>query len=487
MKKGVKRISALLLGLLMGGVAMFAFAGCVDPKDTPPDDDTVQEQEKAQIDYEQYKDSYYIDIAAWGFPTLEYDAQNGYDTQANNAFAQDMKEAGFTIVNHAGRSNLRPGAHGSAEEVEDLISQRIELFEKNGLKSVVYTSNYTKGGADGKGAMWWDFDMVGMPDFSDSEGFYGLLVWDEPYPEVMTKLASYAETFNEMYRGTDAVFMVNLYPSYADLFRSGGYSDYLKSYCETVLSQVEGKKYLSVDSYAIRADKQLETYLLYDIAMVKKYSLEYDTLSHICLQSSMTSVKNRIPEQSEYAVQAYAALALGMDSISWYTYITPEEDGYGDGSAPVNQNGTKNAAYEALKKVNNDIAAFGYAYKCFDWKGVVLNPVTQTSAMNLILKNRELIDYVYTAEDLNTVSSIESDQDYMMGVMEDENGDEGFMLVNYCSLADAQDAVIDIAFTEADSLMIWRDGEKQTVSLDNNSITLTLKQGEGVFMVPVRD
>lgn len=74
-----------------------------------------------------------------------------------------------------------------------------------------------------------------------------------------------------------------------------------------------------------------------------------------------------------------------------------------------------------------------------------------------------------------------------MGVMEDENGDEGFMLVNYCSLADAQDAVIDIAFTVADSLMIWRDGEKQTVSLDNNSITLTLKQGEGVFMVPVRD
>ena len=47
--------------------------------------------------------------------------------------------------------------------------------------------------------------------------------------------------------------------------------------------------------------------------------------------------------------------------------------------------------------------------------------------------------------------------------------------------------MIDIAFTEADSLMIWRDGEKQTVSLDNNSITLTLKQGEGVFMVPVRD
>lgn len=483
MKKGWKRIASML-GLLMSGVAMFAFVGCADSAEKPKDE--KPQDEKAQIDYEQYKDKHYIDIAAWGFPTLEYDEQNGYDTEANNAFAQDMKEAGFTIVNHAGRSNLCPGVHGSAEEVEGLISQRIELFEQNGLKSAVYCSNYLKGGVDGRGAAWWDFDLTGMPDFSDSEGFYGLLVWDEPYPEVMTKLASYAEMFNETYSGTDAVFMVNLYPSYAGIFSSGGYSDYLKNYCETVLSVVDGTKYLSVDSYAIRADKQLETYLLYDIAMVKKYSLEYGALSHICLQSSMTSTKNRIPEQSEYSVQAYAALALGMDSISWYTYITPEEDGYGDGSAPVDQDGTKNAAYESLKKVNNDIAAFGYAYKCFDWKGVVLNPVTQMSAMNLILKNRELIDYVYTADDLNTISSIESEQDYMMGVMEDENGDEGFLLVNYCSLADARDSSIDIQFTEADSVMIWRNGEKQTVSLENNSITLTLAQGEGVFMVPVR-
>ncbi len=482
MKKLFKKIAASALGVLIGSVSTLTFVGCVEPANG-----LENSTQNAQIDYEQYKDEYYIDIAAWGFPTLEYDETNGYDTEANNAFAQDMKEAGFTIVNHAGRSNLRPGAHGSAEEVEELISQRVELFEQNGLKSAVYCSNYTKGGIDGKGASWWDFDLTGMPDFSDSEGFYGLLVWDEPYPEVMTKLASYAEMFNQTYSGTDAVFMVNLYPSYASIFSSGGYSDYLKNYCETVLSVVDGTKYLSVDSYAVRADKLLSSYLLYDIAMVKKYSIEYNTLSHICLQSSMTSTKNRIPEQSEYAVQAYAALALGMDSLSWYTYITPEEEGYGDGSAPVDQDGTKNDAYYDLKKVNNDIAAFGYAYKCFDWKGVVLNPVTQTAAMNLILKNRELLDYVYTADDLNTVSSIESDQDFMMGVMEDANGDEGFMLVNYCSLADAQNSVIDIEFTEADSLMIWRNGEKQTVSLENNSITLTLAQGEGVFMVPVRD
>lgn len=245
MKKGWKRIASML-GLLMSGVAMFAFVGCADPAEKPKDE--KPQDEKAQIDYEQYKDKHYIDIAAWGFPTLEYDEQNGYDTEANNAFVQDMKEAGFTIVNHAGRSNLCPGVHGSAEEVEALISQRVELFEQNGLKSAVYCSNYTKGGADGKGASWWDFDMTGMPDFSDSEGFYGSLVWDEPYPEVMTKIASYAEMFNETYSGTDAVFMVNLYPSYAGIFSSGGYSDYLKNYCETVLSVVDGTKYLSVDS-----------------------------------------------------------------------------------------------------------------------------------------------------------------------------------------------------------------------------------------------
>ncbi len=468
---------ALLSCTLLCAVCACSVAGCGEQEEQTGG-------KKELIDYEQFKDEYYIDIAAWGFPTLETSAENGYNTEKNNALAKDLHDAGFTTVIHAGRSNVRPGRHGTAEEVTELIRQRTALFEENGLKSIVYCSNYLKGGADNLGAMWWDFDSSGLPDFSQEEGFYGLLVWDEPYPEVMTKLAGYAEMFNEVYRGTDAIFMVNLYPSYASIFSSGGYDDYLESYCKNVLSAVEGTKYLSVDSYAIRADKQLETYLLYDIAMLKKYSVKYDALSHICLQSSMTSTKNRIPEQSEYAVQANAALAFGIDSLSWYTYITPEEEPYGDGSAPVDQSGNKNDAYYALQKVNNDIAAFGYAYKCFDWKGVILNPVAQTSAMNLILKNRDLLDMVYSEQDTDSLASVSSEQDFIMGVMKDENGNEGFMLVNYCSLADAVDAEIDIEFIGADTLMIWRNGEKQILPLSDGKITLTLAQGEGVFFVP---
>lgn len=486
----MKKLKIFCSLFVCAALGLSVLGGCTDPlpkeEETPTGGSTL-------VDYEQYKDEYYIDIAAWGFPTLETDANGSYDTEKNNALVQDMVNAGFTSVNHAGLSNVRPNRHGTAEEVTEIIKERIALFEQNGLQSNVYCSNYTNGGNSGTGASWWDFDVLGMPDFSESAGFRGLLVWDEPYPGVMEKLAGYARTFNELYAGTDAIFMVNLYPSYASLFTTGGYGDYLESYCDTVLSAVEGTKYISVDSYAIRADKQLETYLLYDIAMVKKYADEYGAYSHMALQSSMTSTKDRIPELGECAVQAYAALAFGIDSLSWYTYITPEEEPYvsqdredGIASAPVNEDGTKNDAYYSLQKVNTDIAAFGYAYKCFDWKGIMMNPVTQLTAMNRILRDRELIDLVYYPEDTKSVVSAESEQDFLMGVMEDEKGNEGFLLVNYCSLADAADAVVELEFRDADTLLIWRDGKKETLPLEDGRITLTLSQGQGAFMVPYK-
>ncbi len=481
-----KKTLAILMSSLLSVGCMLGTGCSFGPSSSEGSDS--EEEEKGLIDYEEYKDEYYVDIAAWGFPAMQYDsASASYDTPKNNALAKEIADAGFTTVNFAGRNNLYPGRGGvSVDYVIEQDKLLMDLFKKNGLNSTVYTSNYTNGGVDGVGATNWNYEMVGLPDFSKGAGFNGLLVWDEPLPAVISKLAVYAEQFNEIYRGTDAVFKVNLFPSYWTGFAAGGYSNYLKSYCETVLSKVEGEKYLSVDTYAIKTDKEIESYLLYDIAMVKKYAMEYDAHAHVVLQSSQTANKKRTPAKSEYALQANAALAFGMDSISWYTYITPQEDGFGNDTAPVDTDGKKNAAYANLQEVNKNIAAFGYAYKCFDWRGVMLNPVTQSATMNLVKKNKELTDYVLTANDVNSISKISSEQDYLMGVMEDANGNEGFMLVNFSALKDNIDSVVDLTFSEADHLMIWRNGEKEILEIENNTISLTLSQGEGVFMVPYK-
>ncbi len=493
-----RKISALMLASLL---AAGSLAGCAIPglSGGSASDDSVNSSTGGAnvtptelMDYESYKGEYYYDIAGWGFPAVyTSETPKTYDIEAMAPFAKDMADAGITTVNFAGVNNLIPGRQGSLAYVLEQDKRLIELFNEYGMKSTIYTSNWANGGLNGVGELNWDHDTLGIPDFSDVEGFNGLMVWDEPVPEKMPTLANYANDFNKVYKDSDAVFKVNLLPSYWSQFGagiSGSFSDYLKSYCDTVLSQVKGEKYLSVDTYAVNVDKTMDSYLLYNFAMVKKYALEYGAHAHMALQSAQTAQRTRTPEYSELAQQANTALAFGMDSISWYTYVTPQEAEYVDKTnvAPVDLDGTKNETYEALKKVNLDIAAFGYAYKCFDWKGVVLNSSTQISAMNLVRRNKELMDFVLTTEDLNSISAISSKQDYIMGVMEDANGNEGFMLVNYSDLKSNIDSIVDFTFDGADRLMIWRDGKKEILELENNGVSLTLKQGEGMFMIPYK-
>lgn len=473
MKKKAFRAFALLFCALLA----FGAAACGGDPGTENGG-----EKKGLVDYEAYKDTLRVEISAWGFP-LMYDAENNtYDTPENRERAREMREAGITTVNLAGRNNMYPGSYlggnPTAEEVVAHDKTLADIFHDNGMKSVVFTSNL------GRKTVHWDFDSVGMPDFTGTEGFSGLMVWDEPVPEGMATLARYADLFEQIYKDTDVTFMVNLFPSYSDLFATGGFGAYLQSYCETVLSRVSGNKFLSLDTYPIRTDGDLDVTQLYDIAMLTHYAREYDAEAHLVLQSAQTASKRRTPELGELSMQAYAALAFGADSLSWYTYITAEEQGFGDNTAPVDQNGKKNETYAALAKVNNDIAAFGYAYRCFDWKGIMMNPVTTKSSMNLVLKDRFFASELLTYDDLNMLAGAESEQDYLLGAFEDANGNEGFLLSNYCAKNDASDVSVDLEFKDADTLMIWQGGEKKLLPLSDGKITIDLSFGEGVFMIP---
>ena len=126
----MKKLKIFCSLFVCAALGLSVLGGCTDPL---PKEEETPTGGSALVDYEQYKDEYYIDIAAWGFPTLETDANGSYDTEKNNALVQDMVNAGFTSVNHAGLSNVRPNRHGTAEEVTEIIKERIALFEQNGL------------------------------------------------------------------------------------------------------------------------------------------------------------------------------------------------------------------------------------------------------------------------------------------------------------------------------------------------------------------
>ena len=447
------------------------------------------------MDYAAYAENNVLAVTAWYYPEL--DSSNAYNNATNIAIAQKMKDAGIMAVYLDGAHHLDLNNDKNIEKTRQII----EFFWSQGLYTIAFGSN---AGSN----QYIDYSTKEYPDFAECEGFIGFLVWDEPNLANMEKLAEYARNFNVRYAGTDTTFMVNLLPSYASDFNGttnwwessidsldkNAYKNYLQTYCDTVLSQVQGEKWLSMDSYPVNEDKSLTANFLFDLAMLKYYSIQAGAHSHAVLQSSgwtedENSSKNRMPTEAEMRMQAYAAMAFGIDSISWWSYSDKREDNQ---SNPTDSDDY----YNRFATVNNELANIGAVYSAFDWKGVILgagknNGSLLTSdedyeAYNLV--KGQIGAYELTASDtkhLASVSTNKTNWNYLMGVMEDMNGNEGYVLCNYNSHEEDRAQTITLTFdSNVTEVIIYRGGEAETVSVTNKTLDINLATGEGIIILP---
>ena len=437
-----------------------------------------------------------LNVTAWYHPAL--DESNGYFNVTNDEIAQEMIDAGIKTV-------ILDGAHHINLDVPENVvktRQMIRFFWSHGIKTVVFGSN---SGTNPN----LDWATMGYPDFSDCEGFEGFLVWDEPQSMNNAQLAEFAKAFEKTYAGTDVTFMVNLLPSYASIFNTGSsgwfdatidklkksdYQAYLKNYCDTVLTQVSGEKWLSLDTYPINADYTLSSYFLFDLAMLKYYAEYAGATSHAVLQSSgwvegEHDDKNRMPTAAEMEMQAYTAMALGIDSISWWSY----SDKRGDNQS----NPTDSDEYMArFAAVNSELNAISAVYSAFDWKGVILGAGKDNGFLTSKDDDYEAFkavkgqigSYELTAGNTKHLASVATNKanwNYIMGVMEDMSGNEGYVLCNYNNHDGDRAQTITITFdSNITEVVIYRDGVAQTISVTNKTLAVSLATGEGVIIIP---
>ena len=447
-----------------------------------------------------YKDASLPDFnsIAWYHPTL--DPTNDYMNDTNRAIAETIRDAGFTHVSLSGGDDVYVTSAENIAAVKKIINM---FWTYGGLKSVTYSHNSDVERVDIVG----NYNDKGInPDFSDCEGFGGFLVWDEPAAttEAMNRLAEYAAWYNSVYGASEMPFMVNLYPSYAGYFttnKSGDYTTYpayVKAYCDIVLSQVTGTKYLSMDSYPIMADGTLQQYFMYDLAVLKAYSVEYDAIANVILQGcGWNGNQNLAPTEEQMRFQLYTALAFGMDSISWWGYAPNQATGavIVDGQSAVKADGTKNTdVYNAIQKVNGELATFGPLYKTYDWQGVIMSSPSkgfinigkdaQYEAFNKVKNESVFSKYLLSASNTDAFSSVSgSGSNYVMSVMKDKNNNEAFAVVNYSAVEDNKTLKLTLKTNVNGQYIIYTAGGSQTVDIKTGGYTLTLAPGQGAFIV----
>ena len=463
MRKGLLSTISLILLILVITIT----CGCDSKKNN-----SVTRENTNLYDYSLNKDDR-INIHGWNLPVLEKDEVKGYDTEKNNSIIKDFTDAGMNILHLTGKNIW---TYNFSEESCNNYIELMNYLKSKGIMSTVF--GYNAVNIENNDL------LANMPDFTDSDGFYSLLAWDEPETKTMSKIGLIAKEFENIY-GSNSIFYVNLLPSYASIFSTGGYDEYFEAYGDIVLSQISGKKIISVDSYPLKDDQSIMQNFLYDLAMIRYYSNMYDAEAHIAMQCCTTGgLKNRTPEQSELSMMAYTALALGMESLSWYTYSDHQEEGEKQPISPTSNDGTKREVYDSLKQVNEYINFFGYVYKCFEWKGVILDGSNQSGAMSLIKRNRSLSKLVYLANETETLNSITADSDYVIGYMKDKNNNDGFMIANYGSLKDNHSLKLTLDFGDYNKAQVYKNGEMQIVTLNNGVLELNFEYGEGAFVIP---
>ena len=431
-----------------------------------------------------------FDSLAWYHPPL--DASNNYDNATNDGIAQTMKDAGFTMVLLGGRQNVAWDSAANVEAMRNIV----DMFYRNGIKTILSVGNWLNTGDK--------YQLDYVPDFSNHEGFAGFFAWDEPLPtdEYLNAIATYAEWYKGVYADKEVPFMVNLNPSYSSLFNGSTeygtldyttYPEYIKAYCDIVLSKFDGtsiQKFLSVDTYPIKSDGTLRENFLYDMAVLKAYAMESEAHMQVILQACGYGEGYDVaPTEEQLRLQLYTALAFGADNVAWYEYAPTSETI----DAPLDLEGNPTDVYNSLQTVNNELATFGSLYKNYTWNGVIMSSPSkgffgygadaQYNAYQKVKDESVVQEYLLSASDTQSFSSISgSGSNYIVSVMQDKEGAEGFVAVNYSVIKDNKTLKLTFKANEQGNYAIYKNGAMETVEIGTSGYTLTLAPGEGAFI-----
>ena len=418
-----------------------------------------------------------------------------------------------------GTQEMMIGAHGSppataenfrqAKEmglthfyVDDYGPETLAAAEAAGLRLIVSSRNAL--GTENPSIDW-------SLDFSEEK--YALVdaigYYDEPMPDKFDLISQWADKYNEKYDGNAQapLFMVNLHPM--DGFPNANFpdvtdEDYIRSFCEKVLSKIKNDRILSYDLYPIRSLWQenesgklvaVKNYVaaewLRSLELMAKYSAEYGARAHAYLQTMGFWVPYdggwtcRVPSEADIRLQAYTSLAFGIRDFSHFAYWSTDDymASYGYTHACTYLDGTPNDTYYAAKAVNEELLKLHSTILCFEHQGNMTfvgseNPEGMNTAFNML---RESVS------SLDAVSDVECTADTVIGQFRDgTNGYDGLVTVNYNETSDIINDTVELTLKEGTGLAVFQRGEWKERRIIGGKVTLDLAPGDGVFAIVLK-
>lgn len=136
----------------------------------------------------------------------------------------------------------------------------------------------------------------------------------------------------------------------------------------------------------------------------------------------------------------------------------------------------KTATYDAVKAMNWEIRKFDHVLLDFDWQGTMaVTPENHADS--------DAFSYVSDTYEDGRITTATATQEAIIGCMEDENGRNGYMIVNATDPGSNKSNTVTVQFTDATKATAYINGEATEITLTDGSYTFTLSSGQGVFVV----
>lgn len=390
--------------------------------------------------YDQYKESRYLQIGAWNGPPNTSTTEEDY---------KDIADSGLNFI-----IDINSGA----------VVNKLDCAEAAGIK---YMMN---------GVFLEKYD--GIAEYENHPAFMGIIGRDEPSVPAFAELAVRQESYYNLY--DDTLFFVNMLPCYATSEQLGTkyYTDYVSEFNNTIKPKV-----LVYDGYSLlkssTGETSIESGMLFNLETVAIEAQKTNTPYWAFLQTMGFGGSHRNVNEIDVRFQYYTYLAYGYSGLLHFCYWTPGGPEFPESVyAMIDREGNKTEAYYGVKAVNEEILAFDHVLLSYDWTGTMT-----------VLGKDELMCRAFSRlsnplKSHSKIKSVSAEKNAIVGTFNDGKYD-GFMLVNFTDPATMTENEVTITFNGSKKALVYKNGKPEVVKLKNNKYTAKLAPGEGRFIIPL--
>ncbi len=311
--------------------------------------------------------------------------------------------------------------------------------------------------------------------------FKGFLIWDEPEFKDFDYLAKDYQKFVKDY--PDTPYFVNLLPLYAEgqQIPAGQYKRYLQEYNDKVFSKFDDKhKILMCDVYPLMSG-ELYSKWLYNLELLRTMADKENGDLYLYLQSQGFLGRWRQPtSKADLTLQLYVYLAYGVKGVAHYPYRTPESSPSANPGV-IDKDDEPTYMYEFAKHMNKLAHKLDGPYFSFDWQGVI----SCIGSQNFDKYNANFDFAENMIEEYGVLKEVKSTKDAIVGCFEREDGYQAFMAVNFTDTLAQERNTITLTFKKScKKAIVYLEGEPKEMDIEDGQLKLTLKTGEGAFVIP---